>query len=168
MRKMTEDNVKAGMAGESQAHIKYAAFAAVAEKEGKANIARLFKAISYAELVHARNHLRELGKVKSTAENLQIAIDGENYEVDEMYPAFMEVAKMQEEKGAGRSFHFAIEAEKIHAQMYQKAKGAAESGKDIQIGKLSICPVCGYTHEGDDTPEKCPVCGVKKELFVTF
>lgn len=168
MKKMTEEFLGNAFAGESQAHMKYAIYSEAAEKEGKANIARLFKAISYAELVHARNHLREMGKVKSTTENLQIAIDGENYEVDEMYPAFLEVAKMQEEKGAGRSFYFAIEAERIHAQMYQKAKGAAESGSDIQIGKLSICPVCGYTHEGDDVPEKCPVCGVKKELFATF
>ncbi|HPB32392.1 MAG TPA: rubrerythrin family protein [Candidatus Sumerlaeota bacterium] len=168
MKQMTTDNLAAAYAGESQAHMKYAIFADVAEKEGMADIARMFKAISYAELVHARNHLRELKKIKTTAENLQTAIGGETYEVDEMYPAFIEVAKLQDEKGAVRSFNFAIQAEKIHAVMYEKARLAAEAGNDFVVGRISICPTCGYTHYEGDMPDFCPVCGVPKDKFVAF
>ena len=106
------------MAGESQAHIKYLAFAAQAEKEGKPNIARLFEAIAYAEQVHATNHLKELGGIGDTVANLEAAIGGETFEVDEMYAAYLAVAELQGEKGAKRSMTYAIEAEKIHADMY--------------------------------------------------
>lgn len=167
MRKMTEQNLKDAFAGESQAGMKYLAFAKKAEEEGKTNIARLFTAISFAEQVHAHNHLRVLEGVGNTEENLQAAIDGENFEVEEMYPAYDAVAKLQDEKGAIRSVHFAIEAEKIHAAMYAEAKEAAKLGKDAEIGELYICPVCGYTAEGE-APDNCPVCNIKKERFVKF
>jgi rubrerythrin len=167
MGKITGDNLSAAYAGESQANMRYQIYAEIAEKEGMPNIARLFRAISYAELVHARNHYKELGKIKSTADNLQIAIDGEDYEVDEMYPAFIDVAKMQGVKGAERSFNFALQAEKIHARMYKKAKEASEAGNDIDLDKVFICPVCGYTHEGSP-PDFCPVCGVARDKFLSF
>lgn len=167
MGKITSDNLSAAYAGESQAHMRYQIYAEIAEKEGMPNIARLFKAISYAELVHARNHYKELSMIKSTPDNLQVAIDGENYEVDEMYPAFIDVAKMQGVKGAERSFNFALQAEKIHARMYKKAKEASEAGNDIDLNTVFICPVCGYTHEGAP-PDFCPVCGVAKDKFLSF
>ncbi|MGQ9760210.1 MAG: rubrerythrin family protein, partial [Candidatus Methanomethylicaceae archaeon] len=156
MRRMTEENLKAAFAGESQAYMKYSIFADVAEDYGYKNIARLFRAIAYAETAHAKNHLRELGLIKDTRENLQTAIDGENYEVDEMYPAFKAVAELQKETGALRSMNYALQAEKIHSAMYSKAKQAAEEGRDAEIGIVQVCPICGYTVEGD-APEKCPV-----------
>ena len=167
MKQMTEKNLRDAYAGESQAHMKYLIFADRAEKEGKPNIARLFRAIAFAEQVHATNHLATLGDVGSTVENLQAAIDGENFEVEEMYPAYDAVAKLQSEKGAIRSVHYAIEAEKIHAAMYTEAKQTAKEGKDADIGNIYICPVCGYTVEGA-APDTCPVCGVPKEKFVKF
>ena len=167
MKEMTKENLKAALAGESQAHIKYLAFAAKAEKEGKPNIARLFTAIAYAEQVHATNHLKELGGIGDTVANLEAAIDGETFEVEEMYAAYLAVAEVQEEKGAKRSMIFAIEAEKIHAKMYGDAKKAAVAGEDIQIGEVYICPVCGFTHIGEP-PDRCPVCNVKKERFKVF
>lgn len=167
MRPMTEGNLKAAFAGESQAHMRYLAFADAAEKEGKANTARLFRAIAYAEQVHATNHFRELGGISDSAANLQEAINGETFEIEEMYPAYDAVAKLQGENGATRSIHYAIEAEKIHAEMYKEAKAKAEAGKDVEIGKVYICPVCGYTVEGD-APDKCPVCGAPKEKFAEF
>jgi rubrerythrin len=167
MKKMTTANLHDAFAGESMAHMKYLAFAQKAEEEGKPNIARLFKAISFAEQVHATNHLKTLTELGDTVENLQTAIDGENFEVDEMYPTYDAVAKLQGEKGAIRSIHYAIEAEKIHAAMYTEAKQAVEKGKDAELGTLYICPVCGYTVEGR-TPDNCPVCGVKKERFAKF
>lgn len=158
MRKMTEENLRAAFAGESQAHMRYLIFAEVAEKEGKPNIARLFRAIAYAEQVHATSYLRELAGIKGTPENLAEAIAGETFEVEEMYPAYDAVAELQGEKGAKRSVHYALEAEKIHAAMYQKAREAAQGGRDLELGTVYICPVCGYTVEGE-VPEYCPVCG---------
>ncbi len=167
MRPMTEENLKAAFAGESQAHMRYLAFAEVAEKEGKVNTARLFRAIAYAEQVHATNHLRELGGITDTPDNLQEAISGETFEVEEMYPAYDAVAKLQGESGATRSIHYALEAEKIHAELYKQAKQAAEAGKDVEIGKVYICPVCGYTAAGA-APDKCPVCGAPRDKFAEF
>jgi rubrerythrin len=167
MKEMTRENLSASFAGESQAHMKYLAFAAQAEKEGKLNIARLFRAIAFAEQVHAINHLKELRGVGDTVANLETAIAGENFEVDEMYAAYLSVAEAQGEKGAQRSMTYAIEAEKIHAVMYADAKKAAEMGEDVEIGEVAICPICGYTHIGEP-PDRCPVCNVKKERFKAF
>lgn len=167
MREMTKENLKAAFAGESQAHMKYLAFSAQAEKEGKSNIARLFKAIAHAEQVHAINHLKELGGIGDSVANLKAAIGGETFEVDEMYAAYLTVAERQDEKGAKRSMTYAIEAEKIHARMYGDAKKAAEAGEDIKIGEIYICPVCGFTHIGEP-PDRCPVCNAKKERFKAF
>ena len=167
MKDMTRENLKAALAGESQANIKYLAFAAEAAKAGKPNIARLFEAIAYAEQVHAMNHLRELGGIGDTASNLQAAIDGENFEVDEMYAAYLEIAELQNEKGAKRSMRYAVEAEKIHAEMYGDAKAAVEKGGDFEIGEVHICPKCGFTHIGE-LPERCPVCKLSSEKFKAF
>ncbi|MEM3061871.1 MAG: rubrerythrin family protein, partial [Candidatus Bathyarchaeia archaeon] len=142
-------------------------FADKAEEEGFSNIARLFRAISYAERVHAGNHYRVLGNIGITSENLQVAIDGETYEVEEMYPVFNQVAKFQEERGAESSTNWALRAEKIHASLYQKAKQAALEGKDIRIGKIQICSLCGYTVEGE-APERCPICNATKDKFKEF
>ena len=167
MKELTKQNLSAALAGESQAHVKYLAFAAQAKKEGKPNIARLFTAIADAELVHATNHLRELGYVGDTVANLGAAIGGENFEVDVMYAAYLVTAEAQQEKGALRTMNYAIEAEKIHAEMYADAKKLAEAGKDIEIGQVYICPICGFTHIGEP-PERCPVCNTKKDRFKAF
>ncbi len=168
MRKMVKKSLEEAFAGESMAHMKYTIFAEVAEKDGKKNIARLFRAIAYAEFVHAKNHARNLGYIKSTPENLQSAIDGETFEVDDMYPAYLELAKYFGEKGAEMSFHYAIEAEKIHAKLYGEAKERAENKEDMEEKSIYICPVCGYTYVGENPPEKCPVCNAPREKFVRF
>lgn len=167
MRKMTEANLKDAFAGESQAHMRYLIFAEVAEGERRPNLARLFRAIAYAEQVHATNHLRELGLVRTSPDNLQEAIGGETFEVGEMYPAYHAVAELQGEKGAMRSTHYALEAERIHAAMYTKAREAALAGTDIQIGRIQICEVCGHTVEGE-APERCPICQAPRAKFKAF
>jgi len=164
---MTQENLKAAFAGESQAHMKYTIFADVAESEGFVNIARLFRAIAYAERVHATNHLKALYGGTVTTDNLQTAIEGETFEVDEMYPAYKAVAELQKEKKAIQSMHYALEAEKIHASMYTDAKKKVKAGKDLSIGDVNICPVCGHTVI-DDAPDKCPVCGVSGKKFRRF
>jgi len=167
MKRMTEQNLNAAFAGESMAHMRYLVFAERAERESKPNVARLFRASSFAEQAHATNHLRELGMVKSTAENLTAAIEGEDFEVEEMYPAYLAVAELQEERGAIRSFNYAVAAEKIHASLYRIAREKAEAGEDIQLGAVSICSICGHTVEGE-APDRCPICGAKKELYKAF
>lgn len=167
MKKMTEKFLMDAFGGESMAHMKYLIFSEIAEKEGFKNIARLFKAISYAEFVHAKNHARNLGYVKDTKENLQTGIDGETFEIEEMYPVYNSTAKLQGEKKAETSTHFALEAEKIHAELYKEAKKFVEEGRDFREEDIYICPVCGYTHIGEP-PEKCPVCGAKRETFKKF
>jgi len=167
MHAMTKEALEKAFAGESMAHMKYLAFAAVAEKEGKPNIARLFRAISYAEQVHAHNHARELGYIGGTADNLVSAKAGEDFEISEMYPVYNNMAEFQKEKGAVRTTHYALEAEKIHSKMYGNAHKLAAQDQDITIGLIGICPVCGHTVEGD-VPEKCPVCGTAGKKYVLF
>jgi rubrerythrin len=167
MHDMTAQNLKAAFAGESQAHMKYTVFADVAETTGLKETARLFRAIAYAERVHATNHLRELGGIGDTATNLKEAQGGEHYEVDQMYPAFKEVAKLQGEKSALRSMHYALEAEKIHERMYHDAEELVLVGRDIEGRPVYVCPTCGYTVIGD-APGKCPVCGVPATEFLKF
>jgi len=127
----------------------------------------MFRAIAYAEQVHAINHLKVLSGVGKTAENLQSAMEGENFEVAEMYAVYDVDAKFQGEKEAEKSIHYALQAEKIHAVMYQKAKETVIAGQDITLKEVYICPICGYTHEGE--PEDfCPVCKAKKSIFKKF
>lgn len=167
MKPKTRKNLQAAFSGESQAHMKYAIFAEAAKKEGFKNIGRLFTAISFAELVHARNHFGVLYGQGPTTENLQSAVDGETYEVREMYPKFQAAAQKDREPEAIRSIHFALEAEKTHAKMYADAKRSARSGKDIQVSGVYICSVCGHTVFGK-APARCPVCGAGKTRFRKF
>ena len=84
-----------------------------------------------------------------------------------MYAAYLEVAELQDERGAERSMKYAVEAEKIHADMYGEAKVAAEAGGDMEIDEVHVCPVCGFTHIGEP-PERCPVCNTRSNRFRTF
>lgn len=167
MHKMTERDLSEAYAGESQAYMKYSVWAGKAESEGKANVARLFRAVAAAEKVHAANHWKVLGNVQDTASNLQHAIDGEVHEIEEMYPAFKVVAELQQEKAAVRTIHWALETEKVHHKKYERALEAVKAGKDVELGTLHVCPVCGYTMEGE-APDACPICGAKKASFEEF
>ncbi|MCS7138742.1 MAG: rubrerythrin family protein [Crenarchaeota archaeon] len=183
LRLTTRDFLLNAFAGESMAHMRYLIFADVAEKEKFQNVSRLFKAIAFAEFVHARNHYEKLKNYKedfkvasgtpggpgNTSKNLELGIMGEEYEVNEMYPTYMEVAKFQGEKAAELSFKWAYEAEKIHAQLYREAKNYVDRKEDWPLkGKVWICPVCGHTYVDNEPPEKCPICGVSKEKYIGF
>lgn len=167
MRKMTEENLKSAFAGESQAHMRYLIFADKAELEKKNNVARLFRSIAHAEQIHASNHFRTLEGIHPTAENLEAAIGGETFEVEEMYPAYKSVADLQEEKGAQRSITWAFETEKVHIELYRRAKEAIALGEDLRIGDIYICGACGFTLEGQ-LPDKCPLCGASSSRFSKF
>lgn len=160
----TEKNLKEAFAGESQANRKYLAFAAKAEKEGFANVARLFRTAAEAETIHALGHLEAMGGIGSTADNLQAAIEGETYEYQEMYPPMIEHAEAEGHK-ARRMFNFAARTEEIHARLYRQALEAVAQGKDMEETEFYLCPVCGHI-ELASPPESCPVCGVRGEKFV--
>lgn len=159
----TTDNLKEAFAGESQANQKYKAFAKKAEKEGFANIAKLFRTTAEAERIHAEGHLKALDMIATTAENLQAAIDGETHEFTEMYPPMVELAKADGHK-AKTMFKFAVDAEEVHAQIYAKALEAVKKGVDLDTSDFYLCPVCGYIEVGS-APDKCPVCGALKKIF---
>ena len=167
MKNMTEENLKAAFAGESQAHLKYLAFSEKAEQDGRANVARLFAAASFSEQIHAKAHLKTLSGIGGTSENLAGAIGGEAFEVNEMYPAFMAVSEKQEESAATRSFLRAFEAEKIHGELYTRAKTAVDAGADVYLDDVWVCGHCGFTTEGAQ-PDKCPFCGAPRERFSKF
>jgi rubrerythrin len=160
----TQDNLKEAFAGESQANRKYLAFAQRAEKEGFANVARLFRTAAEAETIHALGHLNAMGGVGSTAENLQAAVDGETYEHAEMYPPMIEQAENEGHK-AKRMFNFASKAEAVHAKLYAQALEAVKQGKDLEVSDIYLCPICGHVEFGK-APDTCPICGTKAEKFV--
>jgi rubrerythrin len=180
VKEMTETNLRSAYAGESQAHMRYKVFAERAKKLGFPNIARLFDAVAFAERIHAGNHFRNIitkggattvsaavfGST-NTSEDLQAGIDGESFEINEMYPAYKAVAQFQGEKPAETSFTWALEAERIHLSLYKKAKVAADQKKDVALRPVQVCTVCGYTVEGD-APEKCPICNASREKFRNF
>jgi rubrerythrin len=159
-----QDNLAAAFAGEAQANRKYLAFAKKAEEEGKPEIAKLFRAAAEGETVHAHNHLRNLGGVKTTTENLQEAIKGETYEFEKMYPEFIAGAQAENEKGAEMSFEGAKKVEEIHQKMFEKALEKLNAGEEILDLDYYICPVCGYPAAAH-APEKCPICATPGEKF---
>ena len=177
---MTEINLRSAYAGESQARMRYSIYSDRAEKNGFPNIARLFTAVAYAESIHATNHYRNIVTkggatttsaavfgTRTTSEDLQAGIDGETFEINEMYPSYKAVAAFQGEKAAEITFTWAWEAEKMHLSLYQKAKQSVNNGKDLALGPIQICTVCGYTSEGL-IPDKCPICNAKNDKFKTF
>jgi rubrerythrin len=178
----TIENLKAGIKGETTASARYAAFAQKAKEEGIDTIAKLFEAASKAEAIHAENHTRVLEslgekmeefkpefEVKSTAENLQAAIDGETYESTTMYPQFIADAKAEKVDKAEKSFTWAIDTEKKHMQFYSDALKALQSKTVSQLpfGYL-VCPVCGNTYDMAKADEKCAFCQTDKTKFISI
>lgn len=158
----SEESLKEAFAGESQANRRYLAFGVKADQEGYPQVARLFRAAGEAETVHAHNHLRALKGIRSTKENLQEAISGETHEFKSMYPEMIEAAKADGNKEAERTFNYANEVEKIHAQLYTKLLDTL--GTSQESYPYYVCPVCGLTAE-KNPPEVCSVCGTKGEMF---
>ncbi len=158
----TKDDLQNAFAGESQANRKYLAFAKKADEEGHAQVARLFRAAAEAETVHAHSHLRAMGGVNSTKENIQEAINGETHEFTEMYPKMIEGAKGEGNKKALQSFEFANNVESIHANLYQKALDNLGNNENVDY---YVCQICGNTVE-NSAPDKCSICGAAGSRFL--
>jgi len=165
----TLENLKAAFAGESQANRKYLSFSQKADEEGFKNVARIYRAASRAEEIHARRELSVMGGVRSTAENLKESIEGETDEFTEMYPRFVEEAKKEGNSEAAITFTHAMKAEEVHAGLYKRALEAVSAGKDFDGAEVFLCPVCGNVAL-ESPPGACPICGVpgKKLQEVTL
>lgn len=160
----TLKNLMEAFAGESQANRKYLAYSKKAETDGHTNAAKLFKAASDAETIHALKHFQVANKVKSTEENLQDAVDGETYEFESMYPGFLETAKEEENKKAIQTFTYAMEAEKVHAKLYKEA--LENLNNDEEEIFYYLCPICGNIEKF--VPEKCSICSVAGSMFIKY
>ncbi len=158
----TQEFLKEAFAGESQANRTYQAFAAKADKEGYAQAAKLFRAASEAEAVHANNHIKAMKGIRSTGENLKAAIAGEDHEYTSMYPEMIAMAKAEQVKDAELSFYWANEVEKVHSQLFNKVLSNTDASTETY--PYYVCPFCGNTIEREP-PEKCQVCGGDGELF---
>ncbi|MEJ2040660.1 MAG: rubrerythrin family protein [Desulfosarcinaceae bacterium] len=157
----TEQHLKEAFAGESQANRKYLAFAKKADREGYAQVAKLFRAAAEAETIHAHAHLKALKGIGSTAENLKEAISGETFEYESMYPPMIKDAEAEGHKAAARSFSYANQVEKVHADLYSKALDNLGQNQEVTY---YVCSVCGYTCESE-VPDSCPVCGSDAKVF---
>jgi rubrerythrin len=142
----TAGNLKEAFAGESQANRRYLAFARQADAEGYPQVAKLFRAVAEAETVHALAHLRVMGGIGSTAENLHEAIGGETHEFKTMYPAMIAEAEEEGFKKAQRSFDYANQVEEIHAGLFETALDSLR--EELEPFDYYVCPVCGNTVEG--------------------
>lgn len=171
----TLQNLQEAHNGEHNAHLRYLAFAKKADEEGYAKVATLFRAAARAEFIHSENHARVIVKlgarpnapmeetaVRSTRENLMTAIEGETYERDVMYPAFVKIAEREQLPAAVRTFQYALEAETEHARLFADALAnlPAMTGKTAYY----VCAVCGYTVEKAEF-SRCPVCNNPREKF---
>jgi Rubrerythrin len=157
----TEKNLMDAFAGESQANRKYLAYAAKADKDGFAQVAKLFRAAAHAETIHAHAHLRLAGKIHGTLENLQDAISGETYEFTKMYPEMIQDAEAEGNNAAASYMKWVNTVEEVHAKLYQKALDAKGNADAVDY---YVCTVCGYTHEGPHD-DRCPVCNAPAKAF---
>ncbi len=166
----TEQNLMAAFAGESQARNKYTYFASKAKKEGYEQIAALFTETADNEKEHAKMWFKYLegGSIKSTAENLKAAAEGENYEWTDMYAEFAKVAEEEGFAEIAAKFRLVGAVEKHHEERYLKLLENLNNDKvftkdtGIVIWK---CRNCGHIHIGEKAPEICPTCAHPKAYF---
>ena len=159
----TMKNLMEAFAGESQANRKYTAYAKKAESEGKLNAAKLFKAASDAETLHALKEFEIAGKISATTDNLKDAVAGETHEYQSMYPGFIKEAEEEGNKAAVTVFTFAMKAEEVHARLYQEALDNIDQTEEVFY---YLCPVCGNIEKS--VPEKCSICGIPGDKFIKY
>ncbi|MCX6985981.1 MAG: rubrerythrin family protein [Lentisphaerae bacterium] len=175
----TLENLQAAFNGESNAKVRYEAFAKKANEEGYKSVANLYRAISRSEEIHAAKHAEIIKKagaepkatiekpdVKSTKENLEASIKGETYEKENMYPSFIKKAKADRNDGAVRTFKGAMVAEVEHAKLYSQALKEFDSWKKADKEFL-VCQICGFTSM-DKNLNECPICSAPRSKFDVF
>ena len=163
MSEKTMQHLMEAFTGEAQANRKYTAYAKKAEKDGYLNAAKLFRAASDAETIHALKHFEVAGQISTTTENLKDAVAGETHEYKEMYPDFIKDSEAEGNKAATMSFTFAMKAEKVHAGLYQEALDNLEQKEEVFY---YLCPICGNIEKA--VPEKCVICGAPGSKFIKY
>ncbi len=165
----TEQNLMTAFAGESQARNKYTYFASKAKKEGYEQIAAIFQETADNEKEHAKMWFKLLngGDIGTTADNLQAAADGENYEWTDMYAEFAKTAKEEGFTHIAYLFEEVAKIEKEHEARYLKLLENVKEGKVFEAGEVKIwkCRNCGHIVVGTKAPEVCPVCSHPKAYF---
>jgi rubrerythrin len=167
MRKLSQEGLEAAFVRESQAVLNYIAFAERADREGRPQVARLFRAVAASERAHAVGHLLALQQVGDSNQNVDVALAEESFQFEEFYPSYMEIAKNQKEEAAFVAMHRAMVSEKTHEMLFGRAKQALSDGRDTSLLTLWVCPVCGFFIEGVP-PDTCPICSTAKELFEQY
>ena len=163
----TEKNLEAAFAGESQARNKYTYFASVAKKEGYEQIAEIFQKTADNEKEHAKMWFKELNGIGSTAENLETAANGENYEWTDMYEEFARVAKEEGFDELAEKFLGVAKIEKRHEERYRALLKNVETKQVFEKSEVKVweCRNCGHIVVGTKAPDVCPVCAHPQAYF---
>ena len=181
--KKSIENLRAAFSNESTAAEKYSKFAQTALTEGFDTIAKLFDAASKSESIHAFNHGKTLEKygettgipqissieVRTTAENLQAAINAETNDMQTVYPGFIRTAEEEKAPEAGKSFTWAQGAEIKHLAYFHQAEMAIASGNESGLPtSWLVCPLCGNTFNPPNVKPLCDFCLTKQENFIGY
>ena len=163
----TEKNLEAAFAGESQARNKYTYFASVAKKEGYEQIAELFLKTADNEKEHAKLWFKELSGIGNTAQNLEHAADGENYEWTDMYEGFAKTAEEEGFNELAAKFRLVAVIEKRHEERYRALLKNIETAAVFEKSEVKVgeCRNCGHIVVGTKAPQICPVCAHPQSYF---
>ena len=157
----TVDNLMKMFASNSESNIRYLAFAEVAEKEGYPGVAKSFRAIAMAKMVHALSHFRETGLVDVTRDNLKQAMEEEIYDYKNAYPPMVQDAVKDQSLKARHSLEYGMSIGPVITKLISKALSDLEANPE---GSYYVCPLCGNIEFGS-SPVKCPYCGVDVSQF---
>lgn len=163
----TEKNLEAAFAGESQARNKYTYFASKAKKEGFEQMAAIFESTANNEKEHAKLWFKELNGIGSTAENLEAAADGENFEWTDMYEGFAKTAEAEGFPELADKFRGVAAIEKRHEERYRALLHNLETNEVFKKSEVKVweCRNCGHIVVGTNAPEVCPVCNHPQSYF---
>lgn len=163
----TERNLKAALAGESEARSRYTFFASVAKKEGFEQIAAVFLETAENEKEHAKLWARALGLIGDTAANLEAAAQGEHYEWTSMYRDFAREAREEGFDEIARLFEEVARVEEAHEQRYRRLLARVREGTVFRRAEPIRwrCRNCGYVYEGTEAPEVCPACAHPRAFY---
>jgi len=150
--------------GEAKAALRLKVYAEKADREGYAQMAKLFRVIAFSESIHGSRALKLLREVKSTEENLAASFEAETHVAEVAYDAFIKQAEAEGNKAAVLHFSQSRDVEEIHAKLYKEAMNHFMEERETTY---HVCKVCGYVADGV-LPDECPVCSAKKEQFVQF
>jgi rubrerythrin len=160
----TKSALHMAYAGEAKAALRLRVYAEKADREGYAQMAKLFRVIAFSEEIHGSRALKLLREVKSTEENLAASFEAETHVADVAYDAFVKQAEAEGNKAAVLHFSQSRDVEEIHAKLYKEAMNHFMEERDTTY---HVCKVCGYVADGV-LPDMCPVCSAGKEQFVDF